>query len=121
MSLVALLSVSFAALATVWFAYWAATRIASLIQSTIKEMTRQATDRPKTLSALGDAIDALQVHLREVDTKVDGCYSLARGNRAKITNLRTEMGKESDGASDPGGKPDPARRLPAAPRLPGRL
>lgn len=120
MSYVVWLSVSSVALATLWFVYWAARQIASLIQSTIKEMQRQATDRPKTLHALGDAIDALQIHLREVDTKVDGCYSLARGNRAKITNLRKEMGKESDGPSDQAAEPGSAR-LTIAPRLPGRL
>lgn len=121
MSYVIWLSVSSVVLATVWFVYWAAKQIASLIQSTIKEMQRQATDRPKTLSALGDAIDALQIHLREVDTKVDGCYSLARGNRAKITNLRKEMGKESDGQADQAGEPGATARLSIAPRLPGRI
>lgn len=121
MSYAVWLSLSFVVLATVWFVYWAAKQIASLIQSTIKEMQRQATDRPKTLSALGDALDALQIHLREVDTKVDGVYSLARGNRAKITNLRKEMGKEADGASDQAATPGTAARIAAAPRLPGRL
>jgi len=117
MSYVVWLSISFVVLATVWFVYWAAKQVTSLIQATIKEMQKQATDRPKTLHALGDAIDALQVHLRELDTAHEGTLSLARGNRAKITNLRREMGKEAG---------DDAKAHGAAPgnppiRLPGRV
>jgi len=114
---VAWLSILSVLLATVWFVSWAVKQTASLIQATLREIREAETDRPKTLSALGDAIDALQVDLRTVDTELQGALSLARGNRAKITNLRREMGKEAGDDQSANGAA-PVRQLP---RLPGRV
>lgn len=114
---VAWFSISSVLLATVWFVSWAVKSTARMIQATLREIREAETDRPKTLSALGDAIDALQVDLRGVDTELQGALSLARGNRAKITNLRREMGKEA-GPDDRASTVGPA---PPKIRLPGRV
>lgn len=117
MSYVGWLSISFVLLATASFVYWAVTRIASLIQATLKEMNRTATDRPKTLSALGDAIDALQIAMREIDTKHERTLSLARSNRARITNLQ----HRGEGTDEAGADEAPAAsNQPRLVRLPGR-
>lgn len=117
MSYVGWLSISFVLLATVSFVSWAAIRIARLIQSTLKLMTGLQTERPKTLSALGDAIDALQIAMREIDTKHERTLSLARSNRARITNLQ----HRGEGTDEAGADEAPAAsNQPRPVRLPGR-
>ena len=117
MSYAVWLSISFVTLATVSFVYWAASRTASLIQSTIKAATEMQTERPITLSKLGDSLDALQIAMREIDTKAERTLSLARSNRARITNLQ-HRGEGEIG--EPGESPVAPVPQPRAVRLPGR-
>lgn len=117
MSYVVWLSVSSVTLAIAWFVYWAATRLINLIQSTLKAMTEMQVDRPATLSALGDQLDALQIAAREIDTKVERALSLGRSNRARITNLQHRGEGEDEAGGD---TPPPDLSVPRPIRLPGR-
>lgn len=116
MSYVELLSVLSVALAVVWFVYSAVSRLTRMIQSTLKGLTEMQVDRPATLSALGDQLDALQIAAREIDTKVERALSLGRSNRARITNLQ----HRGEGEDEPGGDSSPVPSVSRPLRLPGR-
>ena len=110
----ALLSISFVVFVIAWLVYLAGVSLPSRIQAIHKELTSLSTSRPKTLSALGDQLDAMQIHLRSVDTKLDTVQSLARSNRTRITNLQ-HRGEGSEEGAEETPPPNPAavvRRLP---------
>jgi len=113
---VALLCVSCVLFALALLGFLAEGRLRRRIQAMHKEIASLSNSRPKTVSALGDSLDALQVVVRGIDTKLETVYSLSRSNRTRITNLQ----HRGDGAEPgPDSAPDPALP-PSVLRLPGR-